>query len=499
MNFGIDYWLNRVSMYRLMSISLGVLWGCSLALSLLGLLPFSPLEMIVSAFVLIMMAYLANLLFGRLFGVVTHDESSFITALILFFIFTPTIQLAGIVTLGLVAVIAMASKFILAVHGRHIFNPAGVAAVIAGVSGLAYASWWVATPVLLAVTLVAVVLVLYKTRRQAMSLVFLGLAAPLIVLLQISYGASFLEAVTMLASWPLLFFVGIMLSEPLTLPAKRWQQIVEAAVVAILFVVPLHFGGLTMTPALALIVGNLLAFILTRRRKIELTFKERRTLTPSSEEYVFKTNRTIPFEPGQYAEITIPHEHKDGRGLRRSFSVTSAPGENDLKFGIKFYEPSSSFKQALRRLESGSVIHATGISGDFTPPKNPSVPLLYIAGGIGITPFISHLQHLKVINQARDIILIYSVANIDELGYVDVLQNAGIRVYVVTTKGEMTIDNWTVLHEPFISKDLLATSVPDIARRHVYISGPPAMIRTVRTQLKDFKVKKLSTDYFTGY
>lgn len=455
--------------------------------------------MIVSASVLIIAAYLANLLFGKLFGVTTHDESSFITALILFFIFTPTIQLAGNVTLALIAVIAMASKFVLAVHGRHIFNPAGIAAVIASVSGLAFASWWVATPVLLPVTLAAAVLVLYKTRRQVMSLVFLGVAVPLIVLSQLSYGTSPLEAMTMLTSWPLLFFVGIMLSEPLTLPAKRWQQVIEAAVVAILFAIPLHFGGLTMTPAFALIIGNLLAFGLNRRRKLQLTFKERRTLTPSSEEYVFETNHAVTFDPGQYAEMTLPHKHKDWRGLRRSFSLTSAPGDKNLTIGVKFYDPSSSFKRTLRHLESGSIIHATGINGDFTLPKDPSVPLLYIAGGIGITPFISHFQHLKTINQTRDIILIYAVTSIDEISYVDVLQDAGIRVYVVTTKGEVANDNWMVIHVPFISKELLETYIPDIAERHIYISGPPAMIRTVKAQLKDFKVKKILTDYFTGY
>ena len=76
-------------MYRLMSIALTVLLIVTLGFCMLGILDFSPLAVIVSAVVLVIACTASNRLFARLFGVTPHDESSYITALILFFIFTP--------------------------------------------------------------------------------------------------------------------------------------------------------------------------------------------------------------------------------------------------------------------------------------------------------------------------------------------------------------------------------------------------------------------------
>jgi ferredoxin-NADP reductase len=488
-----------MSMYRLVSVALTVLFGYSLAMALLDELSFAPLAMAVSAGVLVLAVYLSNLLFGWLFGVATHGESTYISALILFFIFTPTLTPAGLVTLGMVGVIAAAAKYILAVRGRHVFNPAAIAAVISGTIGLAFASWWVATPVLLPITLVTAGLIMYKTRRHVMSLVFLITAALLIVCVQLSYGTPWQEAVSFLASWPLLFFAGFMLTEPLTLPAKRWQQLTEAALVATLFALPLHVGEVTMTPALALIVGNVFAYCATRRQKIVIKLKERRQLTPTTDEYVFESKRPLNFEAGQFIEMTLPHPRKDWRGIRRSFSVTSVPGTTELAIGVKFYEPSSSFKQALRKLQPGAELTATGISGDFTLPKDQTQPLLFVAGGIGITPFISHLQYLQQTGQRRNITLIYAVTNPDELAYSDVLHYAECKVVVVCKESLSLPKGWRHSKQTAVTADVFSELDDDVTVRQAFISGPPGMVRSTRTELRRLGVAHIKTDYFTGY
>lgn len=498
MNSWLDGWLNRVSMYRLMSVSLTVLFGYSLVMALLGQLSFEPLAMVASAGVLVLAVYLSNLLFGWLFGIATHNESTYITALILFFIFTPTLVPAGLATLSVVGVIAAASKYILAVRGRHVFNPAAVAALISGIVGLAFASWWVATPVLLFVTLIMAGLVVYKTRRHTVTLVFLAVATPLVVWVLLGYGTPWLESISLLASWPLLFFAGFMLTEPLTLPAKRWQQIAEAVVVAILFALPLHVGDLTMTPALALVIGNVFAYVVARRRKLVIKLTAHRQLTPTTEEYVFETQHPVNFEPGQFVEITLPHPRKDWRGIRRSFSITSVPCERSLAIAVKFYEPSSSFKHALRKLEIGTELTATGISGDFTLPKNQAQPLLFIAGGIGITPFVSHLRYLQQTGQKRDITLVYAVTHPDELAYIDILQRTDCRVIVVC-KGNLPLPKgWQHRKQATFTADVFA-ELGDIASHQAYISGPPGMVRSAHAQMRHLGMTHIKTDYFTGY
>lgn len=487
-------------MYRLMSIALASMGVVAFILALLGLLPQSPIAMIVSASVLILVAYCSNLLFGWLFNIQTHDESSFITALILFFLFSPSLQLADIAAVALVAMIAMASKFVLTIRGRHLFNPAAIAAVTVGLLGVIYASWWIATPILLPVTALFAFLILYKTRRLTLGFIFLAVAITLIISVSVMNGQSFLSAIAFLPSWPLLFLVGFMLSEPLTLPPRQWQQFLVGAIVAILFAIPIHIGWISSTPALALVIGNAVAFLFTQRRRLQLTFKERRRLSANSDEYLFESAKPIDFTAGQYMEITVPHTHKDGRGIRRIFSIASAPGDSQVRFGVKMYDKSSTFKTTLKSLQQGTIVNATSIGGDFVLPKQANTPLLFIAGGIGITPFISHLLDLKKQNQSRDIILFYTVSSMDDIVYTDILKESGIRVIIVTKSNEqLGVPDWTHYSARYISKQGILDHVKDITRRAAYVSGPPEMVDVTKNILKQLGAKRVTCDYFTGY
>lgn len=493
--------LNYVSMYRLVSIALTLLWANALILTLTGTLTYSPIAFVASSLVLVATTYCASLLFGTLFGVRVHSESSFITALILFFLFTPTLEPAGLLALGLTGIIAAASKFIFALRGRHLFNPVAIAAFIIGLTGLGFASWWVATPPLLPLTALLSFLILYKTRRLLMASIFIILGAVLIISQMMSYGDGLIESIGLLASWPLIFFAGFMLSEPLTLPKKRWEMLGEAVIVALLFAIPLHIGEFATNPVVALLIGNLFAAVISRRRSITLTLSDIKSLTPSSREFSFSTTKNINYEAGQYLELTLPHKAKDMRGERRVFSLTSSPDETELRFAAKFYDRSSTFKQTLMSLPIGARITATGINGDFLLPKNPATPLLFIAGGIGITPFISHLLELKKTNQTRNIILLYAVQTTAEIAYADLLSTSGVTVYIVAPKNDTDteIAELHYTHTPRITKHLLQEIVPDITMRHVYVSGPPALVTNAKRLARQLHARKITTDYFIGY
>ena len=228
---------------------------------------------------------------------------------------------------------------------------------------------------------------------------------------------------------------------------------------------------------------------------------QQKQLTPSSYEFVFTPNRIQQFEAGQYLEIQVPSKKDDFRGSRRSFSITSAPGEKTISLGVKFYDPSSTFKQALRELKRGNVIQSTGINGDFTLPKDTTRPLVYIAGGIGITPFISHLQTLMRSKETRDIILFYAVSSTDEIAYQDILVRSGIKVHIVTkSRAAVSLpDGWFHINEQYLTRQIFTKYVADISDRIAFISGPPAMIDGSKKQLKELQVKHIKTDYFIGY
>lgn len=495
----IDKLLNRFSMYTVVSISLLILFAAAAVLALFGQIAYSPLAMVASAVVLVGATYVVGWLCGKLFGVRIHAESSFITGMILALIFTPTLTLGGLVTLAAVGAFAGASKFLLAWKGRHIFNPVAAGAFVASVLGIAYASWWVATPPLFIFILIPAFLILYKTRRLLMGGVFLAVTIVLLLIVFATFGLGFIESLVLLLSWPLLFFAGFMFSEPLTMPARRHHQVIEAVLVAFLFAIPLSIGSFEMTPVLALLIGNAYAFIVSHRRSLQLEFVNMVALTPTSYELIFKPLVPVRYEAGQYMELTLHHPGKDFRGIRRVFSITSAPGDEMIRFGIKFYEPSSTFKRALYRLKAGDVVPVTSVNGDFVLPRRVDAPLLFVAGGIGITPFISQLRWLMKRKLPRDIVVVYAISSKEDLAYRDVLEESGVKVIIVSANPGESSGNLTAVTAPFISADILKDHVPNITARHAYVSGPPGLINAVKPALRRLRVTSLKTDYFTGY
>jgi ferredoxin-NADP reductase len=494
----INKLMSIFSMYKGMLLGLLGIWAVAFLLSFFGLIAYSPIAMAVSLLVVVTSVYVTSYACGRIFGVHAHGESSLITGLILSLIISPTTEMGGLVVLIFAGLIAGVSKFILVHNGRHIFNPAALAAFVISLTGLGGASWWVATPVLTPIVLLVILISLYKTHRMRVTGLFLAVSVPILLIVFATYGTTFLESLYLLLSWPLLFMGGVMLVEPLTLPPRKWQMYVEAVVVGILFSIPLNLTVIQMTPAFALIIGNVIATVFANRERISLVLKKRNRLTPTTDEFIFTSNKPIRFTAGQYLEVQLLHKKIDFRGYRRTFSITSAPGTNEISFGIKFYEPSSSFKKALKALPVGSVIPATGYWGDFVLPKESTVPIAYIAGGIGITPFISHIQSMG--KDARDVTLVYAVNNPEEIAYKNVLIKSGIKVVIVT---EQTIKDlpkgWKQLKAGRLTKELIAKAIPDASQRHAYVSGPTPFVQSAKHSLRLLNTKHVKSDYFVGY
>src|SRR5690606_23650639 len=112
----------------------------------------------------------------------------------------------------LAGVIASASKYLFAVRRRHIFNPAAISALIIGVLGLEVAVWWVGTAWLLPVAALGAFVILSRTRRIALGLVFVVLAIAIVTTISASLGTPVPDAIwSALTSYPIIFFAGFML------------------------------------------------------------------------------------------------------------------------------------------------------------------------------------------------------------------------------------------------------------------------------------------------
>jgi len=510
-------WLDRITgtitMYRLVLICLLALVVETVLLSLTGVISQPPLAILATGLVAVAFTYASNWVFAKIFRVTPHTESSFITGLLLLFIFEPVNPLSGATSgvllmqlggIALAGVIASASKYLLALRGRHIFNPAAVGAfVVTLITPFGdFAAWWLATAWLLPVTIVLGFAVLYRTRRYLMAIVFVVAVFFLTFWVYGGNGAplaqTLLEPFTTFST---IFFAAFMLSEPLTMPPRRWQQLVEALLVAIVFTVPFTVGGFsTTTPQFALIIGNVFAFIFGQRRGIRLDFLGKKRLTPTSWELSFRPQRPVIFKAGQYMELTIPHAKADIRGLRRIFSIASAPVETEvIRFGLNTAERSSSLKTALLALEPGEIVDGTSVGGDFLLPKDVSRPLLFVAGGIGITPFMSHLEQISGAGAARDVVVLYSASS-GELAYSERLTELGHPVLLLAPAAPKPLPaNWTYLGRGPLTPELIASAIPDVKSRAAYVSGPPAFVHVVRGLLRKAQVASVKTDFFSGY
>jgi ferredoxin-NADP reductase len=500
-------WLDRVTgsvtMYALLLIVLGAITVAALILSLFGQLSnYSPLAVIVTNVVAVGVTVASSILFGLVFRAKPHLESAIITGVLLFLLFSPTLDPTQLGGIALAGVIASLSKFVLAVRGRHIANPAAVGAVVVALTGLNFAVWWAATPWLLPIVAVGAFLVLYRTQRLTMAVVFMAVAAAIIAVRITIGGADLGSAIaTAFLSYPIVFLAGFMLSEPLTLPPRRWQQLVIAVLVGVLFSVPYSFGPIYSSPEIALVVGNVVAFFFGQRRAIRMEYLGKRELSPTTWELSFQPSRPVRFLPGQYMELSIPHRKADFRGSRRYFSIASAPTDDGpLTFAITVPEKSSSFKRALLDLEPGAEVRGTGVGGDFALPRDVSQPLLLVAGGIGITPFASQLAHAVERGEKRDVVVAYANSTPGELPYRALLEQSGARVVVFSpTEPTPLPAGWVYGGPGRVTGERLAEAVPDAGTRRAFISGPPALVNDLRRALRSLGARRVHTDYFSGY
>ena len=494
----LDRLTGSIPMYKLVAASLIAVAAVALVLSLLGRLSYPPLALLASLGVAVASAWLTGWLAAAIVRTTFHLESSIITGLLIFAIMQPTVEPLSLAGVALASTIASASKYLLAVRGRHVFNPAAIGALVVGVIGLSYPAWWVGTPYLLAIIALGAFLVLYRTQKLLVAGVFLGLSFTVFAIIIVLRGGAFADWMSLaVLSSPLVFLAGFMLSEPLTLPPRRWQQFLVAIIVALLATIP--FSIPANKYLFALLVGNLIAFAFGQRRAIRMSYVGKKLIGPATFELTFQPNRPVRFVPGQYMELTIPHRKADFRGSRRYFSVASAPtADGPITFAITVPSKSSSFKAALLALEPGARVDGTGVGGDFALPSDTSQPLLLIAGGIGITPFASQLAHHA--SDQRDVTVLYATSAAGDLPYRELRERSGARVVLFAPEAPASLPSgWTYAGAGRITGERVSEHVRDAASRRAFVSGPPAFVNGLRGALKSLGVKRVHTDAFSGY
>jgi glycine betaine catabolism B len=500
----LDYILDRTTMYRLVLYVLIGLIGIAAILSFFSLLAFSPLYLLISTLFLIAVCWATNTILEWIFDIPANAESTLITALILALIIDPVRTGNDFEFLGWVAILAISSKYILAINNKHIFNPAAIAVVITSYAIGQSASWWVGTQYMLPAVIIGGYLIIRKVRQEDMIIIFIVTTLLFMSISRWLQGNDITQMIRFLiVDSPLLFFASVMLTEPLTEPPSKALRRIYGILTGILIIPQFHIMNIYFTPELALVVSNIFAYLVSSKQRIALTLRRLIEANPYMIDFEFIPSQQLVFTPGQYMECTLGHPRPDNRGNRRYLTIASSPTENIVHLGVRFYDNGSTFKKALYTMDPGDKMMATQIAGDFTLPSNPDQKLVFIAGGIGITPFRSMIKYMVDTGQPRDAILLYANKRANDILYADVwdeaYQKLGIRIYYTLTDSSAVPPNWRGFRGR-IDERMIARAVPDYEERTYYISGPPDMVKSYEQALKNMGVKvgQIKKDFFPG-
>lgn len=501
----IDSWTNGITTYRLLLYYLVALLLVATGLSSFGDLHYKPLYIVISTLILLAACWITNKVFSYIFDAPTNSESSLITALILALIITPNPTGFGITFLLAASGLAMSSKYLLAIRKKHVFNPAAIAVALTALGPKQSASWWVGTAVMLPFVLVGGVLITRKIRKSKMVLAFFASTSLATVLYSwLSHANVFSNLHNMILSSPVFFLGFVMLTEPLTSPTTAKKQTWYAILVGALLPPQVHLSSFYSSPELALVGSNIFSYLISPKTKLFPMLQQKVKIAADSVEFIFTPERKITYKPGQYMEWTLPHHKTDSRGDRRYFTLASSPTEPELRIGVKFYENGSSFKEALLNMDKETSVVASQLSGDFVLPKDRTQKIVFIAGGIGITPFRSMAKYLVDKNEPRPITLLYSVRTQADIAYKPVFEEArrviGLKtIYALT--GDKAVSHSSHTQRGPITSKLIKEAVPDYLDRVFYISGTNAMVTATQGIIAELGIAQhqVKVDFFPGY
>ena len=224
---------------------------------------------------------------------------------------------------------------------------------------------------------------------------------------------------------------------------------------------------------------------------MELTLREVRPETSDVVSFIFEAPEGLDWTPGQYLHYNLPHPDVDDRGVGRYFTVSSSPHEGHIRLTTRFAgERGSTFKRALRQLKPGDTIEMDAeASGSFCV-DDPSQQHVFLAGGIGITPFRAIFHDLDNRGEPLNIRLLYANRN-EEIPFREEFEE------IASRHPELSIEY--VIEPNLLDADRLR---PEIGEARTYwVSGPKPMVDAVQATLEELgaPTDAIKRDAFPGY
>jgi len=224
-------------------------------------------------------------------------------------------------------------------------------------------------------------------------------------------------------------------------------------------------------------------------KSYRVVFEKKEKVAKDAYTFYFRRGDFPDFIPGQYLRLELPHK-ADDRGTTRYFTISSSP-LNKKYLTITTRIIKSTFKKELLNLKPGTKVNVFGPMGWFVLPKDEKEEKVFIAGGIGVTPFRSLLTSIKDKQLEKPITLFAAFSNKENFVFYAELAD------IAKKNSEIEV----VYTDLRISSDLINKYIADIQKPIFLVTGPPAMVEEIKKLLLDLGAidEKIQTEDFDGY
>jgi len=220
--------------------------------------------------------------------------------------------------------------------------------------------------------------------------------------------------------------------------------------------------------------------------------------------FYFEKPSRFDFKPGQSADLTLSNPPEtDSAGNTRTFSIVSPPFENHLMFATRMRD--TAFKGSLKKVPLGTQVKIDPPMGSFTLHKNSAKAAVFLAGGIGITPFLSIVRQADRDRLPHMLHLFYSNRRPEDAPFLDVLRmlektNPNFQLVCTMTEMSKSKKEWKGETRQ-INQEILSRHLANLQGPIYYIAGPPAMVAGLRKMLVAANVDEddIRTEDFPGY
>lgn len=238
-------------------------------------------------------------------------------------------------------------------------------------------------------------------------------------------------------------------------------------------------------------------------KQLEIPFIKKTQITHDIYSFFFRRPPDFNFLPGQYLRMILHHDSSDDKGSSRFFTIASSPLEKYIMITTKLRE--STFKRELLNIKIGQNVLIFGPIGNFYLDDDLKDPVVFIAGGMGITPYYSMIKYLHKKRIKTHATLLAYFKNIeDRIFYDDLIKitdkNKFINVIYIIT-GNYKDNDSTNGERGRLSGGLIKKYIPNFIKSKYYITGPELMVDSGVVILKDLGIptKNIAIEKFTGY